>query len=126
MGAAGLSGNIPKRPELELLRPVRILGRSQDCTANQCEPFRVHLGTVVRSRHAGLLASTGDLRSAGDRPVLCRPAGFTGKNYLEKVLRRDGHAPLCDWLASDALDGVNTNQDVPALDSELKVFRRPS
>ena len=50
--------HVPARPELELLRAVRVLGHPQARGAEQRQPVRIHLGRVLRDRPADATGSS--------------------------------------------------------------------
>ncbi len=77
LGVPHLHRDLPPRAQLELLRPLRILGRAQARAAGQHQPLRVHLGEgaphrapveLARPRVSGALARDRLLRRVSRPP----------------------------------------------------------
>ena len=120
------AGDLPARSQLELLRPLRILGRQQARSLEQHQPLRDHLDQGLEEKHAELLALPRDLRP-GDRRLL--PAGASAgvlQDALPALLREDGDGPVSHRRQPRPDHGRASHQDVPALDLQPEVHRRRS
>src|SRR5204862_2736665 len=81
--------DVPARPELELLRALRILGPEQARSAGQRRPLRADLGQA----HGDAAAATVDHPGAPGHRARARihgPAAAAGEGSLPALLSEDG------------------------------------
>ena len=119
--------HVPARPELELLRPVRVLGHPQARGARQRQPVRVHLGarrSAPGCRRTGSCARSSASCSCCSTSSRCRSCS---RRRCSSATTRSwappryyvGGVPVPD-------DDVAADQDAAALDLQPEVHRGDS
>ena len=119
--------HVPARPELELLRPVRVLGPAQAGGAEQRQPVGDHLGQAAARRAARRSGSSA--RSFGIVLVLFYVFALPvilAKTLLQAASTRSWARSATTSACPVPDDDVAADQDVPALDLQPEVHRRRS
>ena len=120
-------GTFLRGPELELLRPVRVLGPAQGRAAEQRQP----LGHLLAGNMLG--------QPLEGMPIVCmrelpgivlvlalpvRSAAAAGQDGVAHVLHQDGLRPLLHAGDAAPVHGRAADQDGAALDAQPEVHRR--
>src|ERR1019366_5517829 len=116
--------DVPARAELELLRPVRVLGSEQARSAEQRERLGELLGQMAEYSASGVLA---EARAAGNPfgPLLSRrAAGPPREDALHTFLRKDGNGALLRGREPVPHHVRGADQDVLAVDLQPQVHRQ--
>ena len=120
VGDADRAGHVPARAELELLRPVRVLGPAQGRAAQQRQPVATSSGCSW-ARHQPMEGMAWFVRELpGIMLVLAylfAAAAAAGQDGDAPVLRQDGLRPLHHAGDADSVHGRAAHQDGAALDA---------
>src|SRR5205085_7199548 len=112
----------PARPELELLRSLRILGPEQARASRQRRSLGADLGEGAAYAAAAPLADSRDVRIA-DRRCLSRPAAAAGASSVPALVPEDGTAALLRRCLPVSDDGFAADQDGSPVAVQPQVHR---
>src|SRR5204863_2247696 len=110
-------------PELELLRPVRVLGYPQARGLEQREPFRIRLGPGPAHGPAVQLVRPRDLWNHPCTDLHPCTAGDSGQGVVQGLLREDGRAAVLRRRVPVSDDDVAAHQDARTVAVQPEVHR---